>query len=180
MKKFEEQLTKVEIPEISDIFLEYELKEKLEKKYFYQKFKLPYRIAMGSALVLFMFALSIVIKPDIATNINYAFTRDTDGQIAENSIEDAKNNEGGTSDQWQGFEGLAMLDNHNPMLKSDEMLSVSDSTNEAIQYLNPDDFEEGKVYMIRRYKSQDKQGVIMINEVESRDSGKGVIRKISR
>ena len=56
----------------------------------------------------------------------------------------------------------------------------SDSTNETIKYLNPDDFEEGKVYLIRRYKSQDKQGVIMINEVESRDSGKGVIRKISR
>lgn len=179
MKKFEEKLSKVEIPEISDMFLEYELKEKLEKKYFYHRFKLPFRVALGSALVMFIFTLSIVIKPDIATNINYAFTKESNNQIVENSQQDEAS-ESVSTDQWQGFEGLATLDNHNPMLNFDEMRSVSDTTNETIKYLNPDDFEEGKVYLIRRYKSQDKQGVIMINEVESRDSGKGVIRKISR
>ena len=181
MDKFEEKLTNLEVPEIKDTFLHYELKEKLERKYFHQKFKLPYRIAFGSALAMFLFTLSVVIKPDIATSINYAFTGDSDSQLVANSKIDAVTSEGPATDQWKGFEGLAMLDNQNPRLKSDDLQAVSDTTNDnAIQFLDPDDFEEGKVYMIRRYKSQDKQGVIMINEMEDRGSARGKIRKISR
>lgn len=181
MDKFEEKLTNLEVPEVNDTFLHYDLKEKLERKYFHQKFKLPYRIAFGSALTMFLFALTIVIKPSIATTINYALTKDTNNQLATNSKIDAVASEGPSTDQWLGFEGLAMLDNQNPRLNSEELQAVSDTTDgKTIQYLNPDDFEEGKVYMIRRYKSQDKQGVIMINEMEDRGSARGVIRKISR
>lgn len=181
MDKFEEKLTNLEVPEVNDTFLHYDLKEKLERKYFHQKFKLPYRIAFGSALAMFLFALTIVIKPGIATTINYAFTRDSESQLVANSQTDAVTSEGPATDQWKGFEGLAMLDNQNPKLQSEELQAVSDTTTDnAIQFLNPDDFEEGKVYMIRRYKSQDKQGVIMINEMEDRGSARGKIRKISR
>lgn len=182
MDKFEEKLLNLKIPEISDKFLEYDLKERLEQKLFYQKFKLPYRIAFGSALVMFLFTLSIVIKPDLADSINNKIRGKSAEQIAEVTEPQPNNNQLAPTPEWTGFEGLALLEKETVnSLSQDNSTSVRGNGElEPIQNLHQDDFEEGKVYMIRKYKSPDQQGIIMINEMENSSSSKGVIRKIRR
>lgn len=179
MDKFEEKLFNLKIPEISDKYLEYELKEKLEKKLFYNKFKLPYQIAFSSALIMFVLAISFVVNPNIANRINSAIRGNNPNQIAQVDELDANSSDQASSTQdFTGFEGLAQLDKQNTNLAKNQSKTITDENGEikTIKYLNPDDFEEGKVYMIRKYKSQDQQGMIMINEINN--SSKGVIRKM--
>lgn len=180
MDKFEEKLINLKIPEISDSFLEYELKEKLEKKLFYNKFKLPYQIAFGSAMAMLILTISLVINPNIANTINYAISGKNTEDIAELSEPLDSETQDVTTQEWQGFEGLAQLDKQNEKLATETTKTITDENGKikTIKYLNPDDFEEGKVYMIRKYKSQDQQGIIMINEIENKNSAKGVIRKM--
>ena len=178
MDKFEEKIINLKIPEIEDKYLEYELKEKLEKKLFYNKFKLHYHVAFGSALVMLLLTVSLVINPNIAHKINQAVSGKNTIQVAEtfelNSIEEQQP----TSQEFIGFEGLAQLDKQDELLVNEKTVTDKNGEIQTIKYLNPEDFEEGKVYMIRKYKSQDEQGMIMINEIENRNSTKGVIRKM--
>jgi len=178
MDKFEEKLINLKIPDIKDKYLEYDLKERLEKKLFYQKFKLPYQIAFSSAIVMFVLTISLVVNPDIANKINQAISGKTPSQVAE-TIEpkDAIVQEFAPQ-EWKGFEGLAQLEKQNEQIVNGETVTDENGEIKTIKYLDPDDFEEGKVYMIRKYKSQDQQGMIMINEIENRNSNKGVIRKM--
>lgn len=180
MDKFEEKLINLKIPEISDKYLEYDLKERLEKKLFYNKFKLPYQLAFGSAIAMFILTISFVVNPDIANKINYAFSGKSPELIAESSQTTDIEKQEAVSQEWKGFEGLAELDKKNEKLINEQSRTVTDENGEikTIKYLNPDDFEEGKVYMIRKYKSQDQEGIIMINEIENRTSAKGVLRKM--
>ncbi len=180
MDKFEEKLINLKIPEISDKYLEYELKEKLEKKFFYNKFKLPYQLAFGSAIAMLILTISFVVNPNIAGKINNAISGKNPQQIAETDLVPSHDNHPETVEAWQGFEGLAQLDKNNENMINEKTKTITDENGEikTIKYLNPDDFEEGKVYMIRKYKSPDQQGIIMINEIENRSSSKGVIRKM--
>ncbi len=174
MEKFEEKLLNLKIPEISDKYLEYELKEKLEKKLFYNKFKVPYRIAFSTALAMFFLAISFVVNPNFANKINYAI------RGVSNQEQVAETQNGIKAEDFQGFEGLGQLAKGNDQETNSQIATVSDEDGEikTIKHLNPDDFEEGKIYMLRKYKSQDKQGVIMINEIQNNNSTKGVIRKM--
>lgn len=180
MDKFEEKLVNLKIPEISDTYLEYELKEKLEKKFFYNKFRLPYHLAFGSALAMLLLTVSLVINPNIAHKLNQAISGKNIQEFAEADKIVPAEKEEVTAQEFQGFEGLAQLDRQNEKLATETTKTVTDENGEikTIKYLNPDDFEEGKVYMIRKYKSQDQQGIIMINEIENKNSSKGVIRKM--
>jgi hypothetical protein len=129
---------------------------------------------------MFILTVSLVINPDIAGKINNAISGKDTQQIAEADLLPEEENSRKQSEEWKGFEGLAELDKKNEAMINDETNTVTDENGEikTIKYLNPDDFEEGKVYMIRKYKSQDQQGIIMINEIENRNSAKGVIRKM--
>ena len=178
MDKFEEKILNLKIPEISDKFLEYELKEKLEKRFFYNKFRLPYHVAFGSALVMLVLTVSFVINPNIAHKINLAISGKNIEQIAEVVKSSPLEQEEITPQEFQGFEGLAQLEKQNEQIVNGETVTDENGEIKTIKYLDPDDFEEGKVYMIRKYKSQDQQGMIMINEIENRNSNKGVIRKM--
>ncbi len=177
MDKFEEKLFNLKIPEISDKYLEYDLKERLEKKLFYNKFKLPYQIAFTSALLMFILTISLVINPDIANRINSSFSRNNASQLAEvNPVENIDHNKTLSPDDFVGFEGLAYVNKEHENMTGVQTVADENDEIKTIKYLNPDDFEEGKVYMIRKYKSQDQQGMIMINEINN--SSKGVIRKM--
>lgn len=181
MDKFEEKLFNLKIPEISDKFLEYELKEKLEKKLFYNKFKLPYHIAFTSALAMFILAISFVVNPDIASKINYVFAGKDKSQIAQAQKVEAVNNQDDIqAESFYGFEGLAKIEKQTDNLAAATVQETTDTKGEikTIKYLNPDDFEEGKIYMIRKYKGQDQEGIIMINEIENNNNNRGVIRKM--
>jgi len=175
MDKFEEKLFNLKIPEISDKYLEFELKERLEKKFFYHNFKLPYRVAFASAIAMFILTISFVINPDIAHQINYVISGNRTEQVAETIN---KPEQKITPQEWKGFEGLAQLNKEDEEIVTEKTVTDENGEIKTIKYLNPDDFEEGKVYMIRKYKSQDQQGIIMINEIENRNSAKGVIRKM--
>ncbi len=181
MDKFEDKLLNLKIPEITDKYLEYELKERLEKKFFYNKFKIPYRIAFSSALAMFFLTISFVINPNIANKINYAIRGENNKQIVQNKEDNqAELSNIASSQDFIGFEGLSQIANDNVAIDQSKLTSVADNKGniKTIKYLNPDDFEEGKIYMIRKYKSQDQQGIIMINEIQNQNSAKDVIRKM--
>lgn len=180
MEKFEDKLFNLKIPEITDKYLEYDLKEKLEKKFFYNKFKIPYRIAFSSALAMFFLAISFVVNPNIANKINYVIRGVPVQEQTNNNQQVAESHNKTESQEFKGFEGLGQLASQNDQNTDSQLATVAyeDGEIKTIKYLNPDDFEEGKIYMIRKYKSQDKQGVIMINEIQNQSSSKGVIRKM--
>jgi hypothetical protein len=128
-----------------------------------------------------LLTVSFVINPNIAHKLNKAISGNHTEQVAEVDEIDIPNNDEEqkvSPQEFQGFEGLAQLDKQDEALATEKTVIDENGEIQTIKYLNPDDFEEGKVYMIRKYKSQDQQGMIMINEIENRNSTKGVIRKM--
>ena len=173
MDKFEEKLLSIETPDIEDNFLKYDLKEKLEKKYFKTSYHKAYRVALSSAFMLLVVSMSFVVKPDLANKINVALLgKDETSKVTQEQVQVAK------GDDWKGFEGLAEVAKSNPSQNDKSQFQmVSDEDVKTINFIKPDDFEEGKVYMIRRYKSEDTNGIILINELND-NPAKGKIKKM--
>ncbi len=173
MEKFEERLANLKIPEIEDISLKYELRDKIQNKYFRKTYHNSFRFALSSAFLFLILSMVLVIKPSLASKANNLV-------MGENSpkTEVTKSVESDNNEQINGFEGLSAIAKNKMETQKDKQYNVVNNNNiQTINSINPDDFEEGKIYMIRKIQRENSDGIILINEIESNNNRK-VIRKM--
>ncbi|OQY39744.1 MAG: hypothetical protein B6226_01305 [Candidatus Cloacimonetes bacterium 4572_65] len=172
MKQFEKQLEELVIPEIEDKLLKYDLKERLENHYFKRNFKVAFQLAFSSSIVLVIALGIMVLRPSIATDLNRTIVK---GETEESIVQDVESYQ-----QYKGFEGLSELSNNSTSsdIVTPQIENVNDTSIKTINYLKPDDFEEGKYYLIHKYKSEDEKGIILINEINNSSSNRNPIKKM--
>jgi len=137
MKKFEETLVKIEVPIIKDELLEQELHSQLINRYFSttKKVYTGLRWAVGFAVLFFVVALTLVIKPQFALKAHeLTFRYSTDSSVK--------------SKETTGL---------NDCLKYTSIRNPSIPNN-----IDPEKYQEDKAYVIRKYKSQETDDAVLI------------------
>lgn len=156
MNKFEENLKNLNIPDINDNKLKYELKEKLEEKYFNKNFRLAFRVSTAFAVFLALTVFTFVFYPQITSNINDTIVGNSNVIAQKRVISDYNANE--IIPPTRDFSNLDQIavNNHN----------VTETATDTTHFLQPEDIEEGKVYMVRKRKTDNNRSIILINEVK--------------
>ncbi len=137
MKKFEEKLYNMSIPKLESDPFEQELKAKLVGHYFSptRKAQTQLRWAVGFAVLFFVVAIGLIIKPQFALRA-HNFTFRTSGESAIHP------------DEWTPLNDYFRYTTiHNPSIGSE---------------FNPDNYVEDKAYVVRKYRSQKTNDALLI------------------
>lgn len=137
MKKFEEKLEHVTVPKLENDPFEQELKAKLVGHYFSptRKAQSQLRWAVGFAVLFFVIAVGLIIKPQFALRV-HNFTFRTSGESAIQP------------EDWMALNAnFRYTTIHNPSIGSE---------------FNPDNYVEDKAYVVRKYRSQQTNDALLI------------------
>lgn len=140
MKNFEKAIEKIKVPNIEHDPYEAKLRASIFNKYFdrSKRYNTKFYYAAGFASVLLVFTLISIFNPSITYKINqFAFNDQTEElpQVEE------------VNQQKEDF--LRYTSIHNPNLS---------------QKLDPNDFEEDRAYLIRKYTSNTEGSVMVVSE----------------
>ena len=145
MKNFENELQKIKVPVLKDDHFEQELRQELEKKYFYPRngYRLKFKFAIGTACLLAIFSFSTILYPKIALKINkFAFQKQ------------------------KLFEKERIEETIQPEI--DNMRYTSIYSPKLVDKVNPSEFKEDKAYVIRKYTSADQGSVMIVSEFKQK------------
>ena len=137
MKKFEEKLENLSVPKLGSDPFEQVLKAQLKGRYFSptRKAQTQLRWAIGFAMLFFVVAIGLIIKPQFALRA-HNFTFQTSGETAVQP-----------EDWMQLNDGLRYTTIHNPSIGTE---------------FNPDNYIEDKAYVVRKYRSQKTNDALLI------------------
>jgi len=168
MKDLDKKLFSIQVPEIDDNQFKEELKNRLIKKYHESKYQRKFHYALVYATFMMLFALGILLYPDIAIKINeFAFKKDIQKTEEIEKTEQLPTYENSNYAQDNFFDDLNTNDKfhytsiYNPNLKNK---------------IDPNKYKEDKTYVIRRYVSSDSQAVMIISEFNKK---KPKVREVS-
>ncbi len=143
MKNFEEHLTTMEIPLVENDRHLNILKNKLEAHYFnpIRRVQLQLRWALGFAVFFFAIAFGLIVKPQIALQAHNVTFRGNNN-VSFVSETSAKNPD-----------CLEYTSIRNPKLRGE---------------IDPDQYQEDKAYVIRKYRShENNDAVLIVSEFEA-------------
>ncbi|MCK4654460.1 MAG: hypothetical protein KAU01_08440 [Candidatus Cloacimonetes bacterium] len=135
MKDLENKLNSMKIPGIEDDPFEDKLRNKLLNKYYKQpnNYRIKFRYAAAFVCLLLIFGCSTILNPDIAVKLNKF-----------------------------AFPGRIFIDENGEEISLKEKLTYTSIYNpKLVEKIDPEEYEEDKAYIIRKYTSP-KEGIIMI------------------
>jgi hypothetical protein len=144
MKKFEDKLFKVKVPKLDNDPFEHDLRRRLIKRFVKDEksYKLQFKLATSFAMLLVIFLVVTIFKPQIISDINsFAFKTDKETLGSplpgSNSIflDDAIN--------YTSIE--------NPVISKD---------------IDPLKYTENKSYIVRRYTSDNSEKITIVSEID--------------
>lgn len=153
MKDLEIKLAEMQIPQCEDEPFEQDLRRRLVAEYYLQPegYRSKFRNALAFCSLLLIFGIAGIIKPDLALKINNLIFRKNERIITAEQID-------------PNLENLSYTTIYNPNL---------------VSRLDPEDFEEDKTYLIRRYvSSHTGSGLMIVSEYDQKNR-KQSARRIS-
>lgn len=146
MKKFEETLEKIDVPVLKDDPFEHELRSQLVNRYF-SSTKRVYaglRWAVGFAVLFFVVALTLVIRPQFALKAHELTFRESADSVVKSEA---------------------------AMELNDYMKYTSIRNPSIHDEINPEKYQEDKAYVIRKYRSHEtNDAVLIVSEFDPRQS----------
>lgn len=137
MKKFEEKLGSVTVPMLENNPFEQELKAKLIGHYFSptRKAQIQLRWAVGFAVLFFVIAIGLIIKPQFAYRAhNFTFRTSRESAVQPGEL-------------MPFNDYLRYTTIYNPSIESE---------------FDPDQYVEDKAYIVRKYRSQETNDALLI------------------
>jgi hypothetical protein len=160
MKKLENILDNLKVPQLEDDPFEHELRRKLTNRYFNNRpnYRFRSKFVTVLALLLLTFTVSTIVEPGIAVKLNnFAFNKPLEAET--DTINDEE------------------LDRLMAEQLNENMKYTSIYNPELMDKLDPSDFKEDKAYLIRKYTSSTQGSVMMISEFDNKPKKNN--RKIS-
>ena len=160
MKDLENKLLELEIPTLESDPFEHELRRNLVNRFFQKEkdYKRYFRWSIGFAALMAVFGFWTIINPQIAVGLNEIAFQKTEFPDEESQVMEPSHD--GISDY-----ALA-LDKYNELM--DNMQTTSIYNPRLSGKLNPENFEEDRAYLIRKYTSQTEGSVMIVSEINQK------------
>jgi len=144
MKTFEDRLFKMKVPKLGNDPFEHDLRRRLIKRFVKDEksYKLQFKLATSFALLLVIFLVVTIVKPQIISDINRFAFQTEDEEL-----------------------GTPLPGSNNIFL--DDAINYTSINNPMISKdIDPQKYTEDKSYIVRRYTSKNSEKITIVSEID--------------